>query len=399
MPTPTSCPMTVLSTAISIDEPYLHDVLARLVRTPSVNPLFDSGSPAERDIAAVVRRECAKLGMQVTQSEPQPDRISIIARVPGTGGGRSLMLYAHHDTVGVEGMPEPFSAAIRNGRMFGRGAYDMKGGLAACLAAVRALSEAGIRLAGDLVVAAVADEEVASIGMTDVLKLVHTEGAIVTEATDLQLCTAHKGFSWIEVETHGRAAHGSRFDDGVDANMRMGLFLAELAHLERSLRESAPHPLLGPPSLHVGTIRGGTGASTYAAQCVAQIERRMLPHETEERVIAEIREIVDRCAADPSFHATVRATLTRAAFEVNHDSPIVRAVRDAATARLGSAPSIFGAPHWMDASLLAAEGTETVVFGPIGAGAHEIAEWVDLASVGTVANVLAHAAVAFCGLE
>jgi acetylornithine deacetylase/succinyl-diaminopimelate desuccinylase-like protein len=391
--------MTGSQPAISIDEPRLRDLLARLVRTPSVNPQFDPRSPAERNVADVVALECADVGMEVTRSEPDPGRVSIIGRVRGTGGGRSLMLYAHYDTVGAEGMSEPYSAAVRDGRMHGRGTYDMKGSLAACLATVRALRKAGVRLAGDLVLVAVADEEVASIGIADVLRSVRTDGAIVTEATELQICVAHKGFSWIEVETQGRAAHGSRFQEGIDANMRMGRFLAELAHLERALRESARHSLLGPPSLHVGTLRGGTGASTYAAQCVAQIERRVLPHETEATVVGEIREIVDRLyATDATFLATVRPTLTRPPFEVNDDAPIVRAVRDAATARLGSVPTAFGAPYWMDASLIAAHGTETVVFGPIGAGAHAAVEWVDLESLSTVAHVLARSAVTYCAV-
>jgi acetylornithine deacetylase/succinyl-diaminopimelate desuccinylase-like protein len=392
-------PMSDRSPRIAIDEAYLRDVLARLVRTPSINPLFDATSRGEREVADVVAQECRGLGMEVTRSEPEPGRISIIGRTPGAGAGRSLMLYAHHDTVGIEGMPEPFSASVHDDKMFGRGTYDMKGGLAACLAAVRGLRDAGQRLRGDLVIAAVADEEVASIGMTDVLRLVRTDGAIVTESTELGLCTAHKGFSWIEVETVGRAAHGSRFQEGVDANMRMGRFLAQLDGLERSLRTGPGHPLLGPPSLHVGVLSGGTGESTYAARSTAKIERRMLPNETEGMVVGQIRDILDRLSAlDETFRATVRPMLTRPSFEVREDATIVGAVRDAATALLGSPPVLFGAPYWMDASLIAARGTETVVFGPIGAGAHALEEWVDLTSVGVVAGVLADAATTYCGL-
>jgi acetylornithine deacetylase len=384
---------------ITIDEAYLRDVLARLVRTPSINPAFDARSPGEGQVAELVADECRHLGMEVIRSEPEPGRVSIVGRLRGTGGGRSLMLYAHHDTVGVDGMADPFSAAVRDGRMFGRGSYDMKGGLAACLAAVRGLRAAGRRLKGDVVIAAVADEEVASIGMTDVLRLVRTDGAIVTESTELGLCTAHKGFSWIEVETVGRAAHGSRFQDGIDANMHMGRFLGQLEGLERSLRTGPGHALLGPPSLHVGILRGGTGESTYAARCRAKIERRMLPNETEQMVVGQIRDIVDRLSgADATFRASVRPTLTRPSFQVSEDAAIVTAVRDAATALLGSSPVLFGAPYWMDASLIAAQGTETVVFGPVGVGAHAIEEWVDLASVAVVAGVLATAAITYSGL-
>ena len=137
------------------------------------------------------------------------------------------MLNAHYDTVSAEGMAEPFAAALRQGRLYGRGAYDMKAGLAANMAAAKALVDAGISLRGDLLVAAVADEEYASLGTADLLSRYQVDGAIVTEPTELELCLAHKGFIWFEVETTGRAAHGSRFDLGVDAKMRMGRFLAE----------------------------------------------------------------------------------------------------------------------------------------------------------------------------
>jgi acetylornithine deacetylase len=384
--------------SVRVDPHYLRGVLTRLVQTPSINPFFDASSPGERAVAGVVSRECEALGMEVQQLETQPGRVSVIATRRGTGDGRSLMLYAHHDTVGVSGMGEPFSARIEDGKMYGRGSYDMKGGLAACIAAIHALRRAGADLTGDVVLASVADEEVASIGMTDVLRHVHTDGAIVTESTELGLCTAHKGFSWIEVETHGRAAHGSRFEEGIDANMRMGRFLSRLERLEVALRTSEPHPLVGPPSLHAGVLAGGSGPSIYAAKCRLEIERRMLPHETEELVVSQLQRIADELAAeDDTFRANVRATLTRPAFEVDPGAPIVSAVRDAATALLGREPPSFGAPYWMDASLIAQQGTETVVFGPIGTGAHADVEWVDLDSVDVVANVLARAAVTYCG--
>ncbi len=155
------------------------------------------------------------------------------------------MLNAHYDTVGVDEMPEPFSAAVRDGKLYGRGAYDMKGSLAACMTAAKALADAGAPQAGDVLVAAVADEEYGSLGTASVIANVKVDGAIVTEPTSLKICLAHKGYLWIEVETTGRAAHGSRFNEGVDANMRMGRFLGELDQLEQELRARSPHPLVG----------------------------------------------------------------------------------------------------------------------------------------------------------
>ena len=381
-----------------IDTGYLAATLAGLVQTNSINPFFSGGGTNERAIAETVGEELRRLGFTVSFHEPEPDRVSVVGTLQGQGGGRSLMLYGHLDTVGVEGMKEPFSGAIRNGRMYGRGTYDMKGGFAACLAAAKALVDSGVPLAGDLLVTGVADEEVASLGMAEVLRHHRPDGAIVTEATELDVCLAHKGFCWIEVETVGRAAHGSRFDEGVDANMKMGRFLAQLDRLEQSLRTAHPHPLVGPPSLHAGVLHGGTAPSVYAARCRLEVERRTLPGETEAMAVAELQRIVDRLtASDPDFRARVRPTLSREPFEVRSDAPIVRAVMRAAAAALNRTPRAIGHSFWMDAALLAAAGVETVVIGPAGAGAHADEEWVDLDSVTRLAEILARAAVDFCG--
>ncbi len=381
-----------------IDTAYLHRTLADLVRLNSINPAFSGGRTDERLVAACVADALRALGAEVTLHEPQPGRVSVTGRVRGTGGGPSLMLYAHHDTVGVEGMADPFSAEIRDGRMYGRGAYDMKCGLAACLAAVHALRGGGVRLAGDVVVCSVADEEVASIGISDVLTRVRTDAAIVTEPTELEVCVAHKGFAWLRVSTHGRAAHGSRYDEGVDANLRMGRFLSRLEVLERALRARAAHPLLGTPSLHAAVLRGGTGESTYAARCDLDIERRMLPAERDDDVVAEIRAILDELgAADPTFQGEVALSLSRPGWETPVDALIARAVRDAARRALGRDGPLVGKWYWMDTSLIAQAGIETIVFGPSGAGAHAAVEGVDLASVEQTAAILADAAVAYCG--
>jgi acetylornithine deacetylase len=380
------------------DAEYCRETLAGLVRINSINPAFTGGTTDERHVAEFVSARLDALGAVVTRHEPAPRRVSVTGRVAGAGGGRSLMLYGHYDTVGVEGMEHPFGAEVREGRLYGRGAYDMKGGLAACLAAVRLLQNAGIRLRGDVVVCAVADEETESLGMRDVLTRVRTDGAVVTEPTELDVCVAHKGFTWIAVDTEGRAAHGSRFDLGLDANLRMGRFLAALETLERDVRARTPHALLGPPSLHVGTLAGGSAPSVYAAHARAEIERRMVPEETEAGVTAEIRALVDSLAAeDASFRATVTSYLTRPAFEVPAAAPIVQAILSASRSVLGHAPRVVGQSPWMDASLLAEAGVETVVLGPAGTGAHADVEWVDLASVERTAEVLAHTAAAYCG--
>ena len=383
----------------SIDREFLQDVLRNLVRINSVNPSLAPDGPGEAEIAAYVSGVLRHIGMEVRAHEPAPGRISVVGRLPG-GTGRSLMLNAHYDTVGVDEMSEPFAAEIRDGKLFGRGAFDMKGSLAAQIAAVKALQDRGVSLGGDLLVAAVADEEYASIGTADILNTYQPNGAIVTEPTSLQLCLAHKGFIWLQVETLGRAAHGSRFDKGIDANLHMGRFLGQLEKLEQELRGRDPHALVGPPSLHAATLRGGTELSMYAAHCRLGIERRTIPGEREAQIVSEIQEIVDRLSAeDPTFSASVKTVLTREPFEVDAQMDIVRAVDEAALAVLGQVPKKMGDTPWMDSALLAAAGVETVIIGPHGAGAHAVEEWVSLDSVANLASILAESAKRYCGVQ
>lgn len=382
---------------IRVDASYVRDTLVDLVQINSINPSLDPQSPGEREIAAYIAESMATAGLAVRLLEPEPGRSSAVAVLRGSGGGKALMLNAHIDTVGVAGMANPFSGAIRDGKLYGRGAYDMKGAMAACMAAAKALADAGVALRGDVVVAGVADEEFTSIGTSEVIRHFPVDAAIVTEPTHLRICLAHKGFIWLEVETIGRSAHGSRFEDGVDANLRMGRFLNELEKLEQRLRNGAAHPLVGPPSLHAATLNGGVGWSTYSPHCELGIERRTVPGETEASVLAEIEQIMGRLRAqDPSFKARVHPVCVRSAFEVDRQAEIVQVLAAAAQAELGAPPEFFGDTPWMDSALLAEAGIPTVVMGPAGAGAHADEEWVDLQSVEQLGNILVRAALAYC---
>lgn len=266
----------------------------------------------------------------------------------------------------------------------------MKGSLAACMAAAKALADSGTRLRGDVLVAAVADEEYGSLGTRDLIEHVKVDGAIVTEPTALEVCLAHKGYLWIEVQVAGRAAHGSKFETGIDANMKMGHFLHALSELEHDLRGRKPHPLVGPPSLHAALLNGGSGLSTYASLCTLQIERRTVPGETAEQAVTEIQAIADR------LDATVRPFFVRDPFEVSEDAAVVKAVDRAAASVRGRQPAHIGDTPWMDAALLQAAGVETVVCGAAGTGAHADVEWVDLESVIQLAEILAEAARDYC---
>lgn len=369
--------------------------LAELVRIDSVNPAF--GGPGERRVAEHVRARMEALGMETRWHEPVPGRPSVVGRLPGGGGGRTLMLYAHHDTVGVDGMEAPFEPRVEDGRMYGRGTVDMKGGLAACLAALEAVARRGRPLAGDVLLASVADEEEASLGMEEVLRHHTADGAIVTEPTGLEVVAAHNGFCWMEVRTEGRAAHGSLHAEGIDANLRMGRLLARLDALAAELLRRPPHPLTGPPSLHAATVTGGTGWSTYAAECTVRIERRTIPGERAADAVAEVRAIVDElAAADPTFRATLTPVLARPPWEAPAASPVAEAVLAAATEVLGAPPRRSGAGYWMDTALIGAAGIDAVVIGADGGGAHTPKEWADLESVHRLAEVLVRAIEAFC---
>lgn len=376
-----------------IDRNRLIALLAGLVRENSINPDLVAGAPGEGAIAAFLAEHCRRGGLEVEVREVAPARANVIARLRGRGTGPALLLNGHIDTVGVEGMTiDPFGAEIRDGRLYGRGAFDMKGGVAAMVEAAVAAAERGAP-SGDVILTIVADEEFASLGTQAVVRdglLAGVGAAIVTEPTGLDICVAHKGFAWFTVETTGRAAHGSRHERGVDAIAHMGRVLGGLERLEREVFPHRMHPLVGRPSVHASLIEGGIGLSTYPDRCRLEIERRTLPAETSDDVAAEIEALLAGLrGADPAFQASARLQMYRPGLEVSPDAPVVRAVGRAAERVLGRAPALVGEPAWLDSGLLAAAGIPTVIFGPRGEGAHAAVEWVDLNSVAAAAEVLA----------
>jgi acetylornithine deacetylase len=370
------------------------DLLARLVAIDSVNPALVPGGAGEAQIAAFVADWLAANGLEVSVDESLPGRPSVVGVARGTGGGASLMLNAHLDTVTVAGMDRPHDPVVRDGRLYGRGAYDMKGGLAAIMVAGAAAARGG--LSGDVIVSAVADEEHASEGIQSVLRRWRADACIVAEPTQLCACVAHKGFVWAALETRGRAAHGSRPDLGVDAIVGMAPALAGVPTLQRRL-DARRHALLGSGSLHASLISGGQELSSYPERCVVEIERRTLPGETAADVEQELRELLALAqAADERLDTQLRVGLVREPFEVDPSAGIVTALRAAAVRTLGAQPELVGHHAWMDAAFISAAGIPTVVFGPAGAGAHATEEYVELASVQQVADVLIATAGQFC---
>lgn len=373
----------------------VRELLERLVAIDSVNPDLVPGGAGEGKIARFVAGWLEQAGLEVSLEEAAPERPNVVAVARGRGGGRTLMLNAHTDTVGVAGMVAPFEPRVEDGRLYGRGAYDMKGSLAAVMLAAAGTARLG--LAGDLIVTAVVDEEYASVGTEAVARAFRADAAIVAEPTGLDVCVAHRGFVWLEVETAGRAAHGSRPDLGLDAIVKMGPVLAGLEELGRRLREGLSHPLLGSGSLHASLIEGGQELSSYPERCLLAIERRTVPGETSERAEAELsRLLAEITARDPDFRAALRTTFARPPFEVDAGEPIVAAVRRHAGTALGREPAFVGHSAWMDSAILAAAGIPTVVFGPGGEGAHAEVEWVSLEDVERLVDVLVAVAADFC---
>jgi acetylornithine deacetylase len=355
----------------------LAELTAQLVAIDSVNPALVPGGKGERELALFVAEWCERNALEVELVGDE--RPSVVATRRGRGGGRSLLLNAHLDTVGVAGMAAPHTPRNEDGRLYGRGAYDMKGALAAILLAVADLGD----LRGDVIVTAVADEELASIGTEAVLERVSADAAIVPEPTDLQVVVAHRGFVGFELETHGVAAHGSHRDLGVDAIVKMGHVLVALERLDERLQEGARHPLAGTGSVHASMIEGGQELSSFPARCLLTGERRTIPGETAADVERELGEL--------SADATVRLIASRDPYEAPIDHPFVELV-----VRVSGAQELVGAQFWTDAALIAAAGIPTVLFGPAGEGAHAEVEWVDLGSLRRLREAIVATATEWC---
>ena len=377
----------------------MHDTLAflkDLVAIDSVNPSLVPGAAGERAVAERIAAEMRVWGLDVQTTEVAPGRPNVVGLLEGRGPGASLLLCGHMDTVGVAGMTTPFDPIERDGRLYGRGAQDMKGGVAAMLGAVAAVAGAGGPAAGRLVVAAVVDEEHSSIGAEALVRDWKADAAVVTEPTDLSVATGHKGFAWVTVETRGRAAHGSRPQEGRDAIVRMGRVLSRLEALDHELQAGPAHPLLGTPSLHASTIDGGGELSVYPDRCTLALERRTLVGEPDGVALDEVRHIIEQLRLeDPEFDATAESPLERPPYEVAADHPLPRALRSILRTA-GRSTRVTGMSFWTDAAILARAGIPSILFGPSGHGLHSAEEYVELESVLACRDALADLARVFC---
>lgn len=366
------------------------ELAAQLIDIDSVNPSLVTAAAGETAAAAFCAEWMRDRGFAVEWIEPVAGRPSVVGVSSGRGGGRSLILSGHLDTVGTATWPAGRRAVLEGDQLRGRGAYDMKGGIAAVLAAAAASSP---QRRGDLIVALVADEEFGSLGTECVLETVRADAAIITEPSDLEVTVAHRGFAWFEITVTGRAAHGSLPEQGIDAIAHARLIMDRLDTLAARVAERGDHALLAPGTVRVAMIRGGVDAATVAPSCTLTVERRFLPGES---VDAVEQELVGSLAGLLGDRASVRRLVARGAFEAAADSPIRQLVGQQVAAVTGRPALERGEPFWTDAGLFAEAGIPTVLLGPVGGGPHADDEWVSAQSLRQLTETLRRTADAFC---
>lgn len=366
--------------ASSMLENRLEVLLADLVAYNSVNPKWEGGS-GEASVCDNISGVLSSLGFIPMTQEVAPGRTNVVCTISGSRGAPSLILNAHVDVVGVEGMNDPFKLCREGDKLYGRGAYDMKGSAAVMLA----LAEICVKETppGDIHLTFVCDEENLSIGMEHLMKeWVFSLDAlplavIALEPTEEQIGICHKGFAWYEIAISGKAAHGSRPEEGVDAIFPLGPVIQEIANVQEELTARISHPYLGQSSLHVGTLEGGTQLPVIAAGSRLDWERRILPGESEADLENEFNRIISSAGAHTEDH-TVKAKklFSRPPLETPESAEIVKRFRNASPDS-----QLTGMSYWADSALAAAAGIPAVLFGPIGHGAHATDEWVSAKSL------------------
>ena len=374
-------------------------LLRDLIAIDSVNPSLVPGGAGENEIALAIAEVMRAAGMDVEIREIQPGRPNVIGILEGQVPGPTLMFCGHMDTVSVEGMTRPFDPVERYGRIYGRGSGDMKGGVAAMIEAGTALARSGGLKSGRLIIAAVADEEYASIGAEALIKEWRADAAVVTEPTDLKIGIGHKGFSWVEVVMEGRAAHGSRPAEGRDAILRMGRLLARLEELNHDLASRPPHPVLGCPSLHASLIEGGREMSTYPDRCALRLERRTVVGEHDTIALDEVNEILNSLRAEDSeIEASAQLMFHRRAY-VTPEGHSLPSQIESALRRSGLNTTREGMTYWADTAVLGYAGIPSIIFGPGGEGYHGLEEYVRSEEVLTCRDALIELARSYCAAD
>ncbi|MEM7225251.1 MAG: M20 family metallopeptidase [Pseudomonadota bacterium] len=374
----------------AVDEERLVARLSEMVTIRSENPFEAPASPGyqEQEYADYLAQAMSELGLEVVKRDVVPGRPNVWGRFRERNDGTTLMLAGHTDTVGTEGYDEPFDGRLEDGKIYGRGSCDMKAGLAAYLEAVRVLKEAKVPLTGDLIVAGICDEEFQMIGSRDMGKNgPWADFGIIGEPTDLTICPAHKGQFSLFIRTFGKAVHSSVPELGENAIERMARVVLAFSNYNDELKQATPHALCGHGRFSPGVIRGGGIVSSVPDYCELEVDRRTLPGESSEEVVAQYRRRLDRLAAeDPRF----RYEISDPSWDVKSldtpiSSPVVQSLSAAYEVVLGEVPDIHAFPAATDAPNL---GFPTVVCGPGSlAQAHTTCEYVEVSQLVAAARL------------
>jgi len=382
-------------TKLAADPDRLITDLTEMIATPSVNPFDDPPTQGQREqeFAEYLLGKFTDLGLETGRREVVSGRPNVWGRLKGRSDGPSLMLVGHMDTVGVEGYPEGLEPVHKNGRVYGRGACDMKAAFACYLETVRLLIERDIPLNGDLIIAGLCDEEHLMIGSTDWGKHgPHADFGIIGEPTGLKICTAHKGQLTFKITTHGKAVHSSAPENGVNAVEHMGAVIARLAPLNRDIQDSGPtHPLCGQGRFSMNVIRGGTISSAIPDRCEMEVDRRYFPGEEIGEILAGCQQLLRPLEEQiPAFHATVGPPILDVKpLDIAADAPIVVAIVKACqslslTTELSAFPGGTDAPNM---------GFPCVVCGPGNLEqAHTRNEYVDVGQLTKATELYLHTA-------
>ena len=393
----------------SIDEGRAIKLLADLVKIPSPNPPGDA-----RDIAHFLERTMREKGLHADLYPVEENYVSVVVRIKGTGGGKSLLLNSHIDTVPIGDRAkwtlDPLSAEVQNGKMYGRGSTDCKSGVAAMILAAEALAKSQVLLKGDVILTLVAGEETLSDKGTAYLLnqgLVKADGAIVAEPTTLpsedsspqplQIFIASRGMAWLEITVEGKSVHAKIAPSGINAIEKMAKIVLALQNIR--FDRGSEHPFCGMPTLNVGIIAGGTSPNIVPDYCSIKLDRDIVPGENPGRVIDEIIGVIDQLKAkDKDLKATITRLLTEDPVEISKDEPIVKTLNQSIKAALGVEAKIGGMIGTNDSRFLIKKGIPTVVCGPgISTQSHNIDEYVEINAIVNAAKAYALLMSRFCG--
>ncbi len=380
-----------------IDEALVQDLTCEMVRMQTTNPPGD-----ELPLAEMLRNRISGLDIEARLLALGENRANLICRISGSGERPSMVLCGHLDTVLLGNEPwehPPLSGIKADGRIFGRGSSDMKGGVAAMVAALVAIRRSGLRLRGDLVLALTAGEEVDCLGARSMVEGRLLEGAgclVIAEPTDMDVYIAQKGALWLEAITYGKAAHGSLPHQGTNAILPMADFVQKAVN---ALGPSVRHSHLGQPSINIGTIQGGSGTNIVPDCCKSTIDLRTLPGQDHQHLYVMLRDLLEESAKAAGAKSELRIIAGRSAVDTPTDDPFVELFTEAARQVLGTRPDIGGAPYFTDGAIfIPVLKVPMVICGPGEAAlAHKANESVKIDNLCKAARIYAIAAAGFLG--